>query len=61
MPDGFVVLVSKNGSPLRLHKSIIMGYAKPVGSLYTMILLSGGEQVEVQNSVEDIDIQLRNE
>lgn len=61
MPDGFVVLVSKNGSPLRLHKSIIMGYAKPVGAAYTMILLSSGEQVEVQNSVEDIDMQLRNE
>ena len=61
MPDGFVVLVSKNGSPLSLHKSIITGYAKPLGEMYTTILLSDGNQVEVQNSVEDIDMQLRNE
>ena len=61
MPDGFVVLVSKNGSPLRLHKSIITGYAKPLSEMYTTILLSDGNQVEVQNSVEDIDMQLRNE
>jgi hypothetical protein len=61
MPDGFVVLVSKNGSPLRLHKSIIMAYARPNDSLYTMIVTSDGNQVEVQNTVEDIDMQLRSE